>query len=291
MKNQEIRDLKVRSAVQNPNTRDVLRGGVEGRERLRLLSGVIRPFTLRLFDRLGIREGMYCLDVGCGGGDVTVDLARIVGPDGRVVGTDLDAVKLDIAHHEAEAQGLQVDFRLADEGWEDTVGRFDFVFARFVLTHVPDPSSMLRRMFHACKPSGILAVVDTDFSGYFSHPDCPALWEYVRLYSEVVKRRGGDANIGRRLPNLLSEFSLNDLQMNIFQPAGWIGIVKRLSPLTLEYVTEAVLAEKLASMEELDRIVKELYAFAEDDETLLSAPRCVEVWGRKQMFESGGVSR
>jgi hypothetical protein len=125
------------------------------------------------------------------------------------------------------------------------------------------------------------------FQGYFCYPDCPALWQYVRLYTEVVKRRGGDANIGYRLPQLVSQLSLNHLQMNIFQPAGWTGIVKRLSPLTLQYVTEAVLVEKLAFAEEIDRIVKELYAFAEDDETLLSAPRCVEVWGRKQMFESG----
>src|SRR5262249_2652443 len=151
----------------------------------------------------------------CGGGDASLDLARIVGSEGRVVGTDLDAVKLDIAHNEAKAEGLNnVDFRLAEEGWEDTLGNFDFVFARFVLTHVPDPLNLLRRMFHVCKPNGILAVVDTDFSGYFSYPDCPALWEYVRLYSEVLKRRGGDANIGLRLPKLLSELSLNNLEMN-----------------------------------------------------------------------------
>jgi hypothetical protein len=57
----------------------------EGRKRLRVLAHVMRPTTLNLFDRVGIRPGMACLDVGCGGGDVTFELADLVGPKGRVV--------------------------------------------------------------------------------------------------------------------------------------------------------------------------------------------------------------
>src|SRR4030088_1868850 len=101
---------------QSPTSHYAIRGGRDGRERLRLLGGVMRPYALRLFDRLGICEGMACLDVGCGGGDVTLELARIVGRSGKVVGTDLDTVKLDAARSESEAQGLKnVEFRLADE--------------------------------------------------------------------------------------------------------------------------------------------------------------------------------
>jgi 2-polyprenyl-3-methyl-5-hydroxy-6-metoxy-1,4-benzoquinol methylase len=61
----------------------IIRGGRDGRERLRLLSGVMRPYALRLFDRLGICEGMSCLDVGCGGGDVTLELAALWGAAGK----------------------------------------------------------------------------------------------------------------------------------------------------------------------------------------------------------------
>jgi ubiquinone/menaquinone biosynthesis C-methylase UbiE len=122
----------------------VIRGGGDGRERLRLLSGVMRPYTLRLFDRLGIREGMSCLDMGCGGGDVTLELARIVGRFGKVVGTDLDGVKLDIARSESLAQGFKnVEYRQVGGGKRETLEGFDFVFARFLLTHVPDPARVL----------------------------------------------------------------------------------------------------------------------------------------------------
>ena len=58
---------------------------------------------------------MACLDVGCGGGDVSFDLARLVGASGRVVGMDVDAVKLEIARSEAAAQQFaNVEFRFAD---------------------------------------------------------------------------------------------------------------------------------------------------------------------------------
>jgi len=260
----------------------VIRGGAEGRERLRLLSAVMRPHVLSLFDRLGVADGARCLDVGCGGGDVTLERARLVGPRGKVVGTDLDGIKLDIARGEAREQGFgNVEFLLGDGCSGYGSGEFDLVFARFLLTHVPDPLGVLRQMRDAARPGGILAAVDIDFSGYFCYPDCPALWKYVRLYSDAVKRRGGDANIGYRLPELFGPLKLDDLQMNVFQPAGWTGPVKQISPLTMDYISDAVIAEGLASREEIEPIVFELYGFAESPDTVLSGPRCFEVWGRK----------
>src|SRR5438874_2523697 len=68
----------------------VLRGGNKGAERLRLLAAVKWPATKTLLDMVGLQEGMHCLDVGCGTGAVTLQMAEIVGPTGRVVGIDMD---------------------------------------------------------------------------------------------------------------------------------------------------------------------------------------------------------
>jgi len=95
----------------------VIRGGVEGRERLRILSRIMRPTRQNLLQRSGIQPGMVCLDIGCGGGDVSFDLARLVGPNGRVVGIDIDEVKIDIARREAAAKQLgNIEFRLVNIG-------------------------------------------------------------------------------------------------------------------------------------------------------------------------------
>ena len=75
-------------------TRYVIRGGKEGKERLKLISEVLLPTTYQLLHTVGLSQGMKCLDVGCGGGFVTLLLASIVGPQGKAVGIDADGEQL-----------------------------------------------------------------------------------------------------------------------------------------------------------------------------------------------------
>src|SRR5215207_4252926 len=84
----------------------VIRGGVEGRARLSVLARVMRETTVALLTRLGVGEGLNCLDAGCGGGDVTLELARRVAPGGRVVGVDIDETTLELARREAAELGF-----------------------------------------------------------------------------------------------------------------------------------------------------------------------------------------
>jgi trans-aconitate methyltransferase len=76
-------------------THYAIHGGVAGSKRMEVVARAYWPTTLPLLQRAGIREGMHCLDLGCGAGDVTFEIARLVGPSGRVVGMDMDLVKLD----------------------------------------------------------------------------------------------------------------------------------------------------------------------------------------------------
>jgi len=95
--------------------RYVLRGGRWGYDRLQLLARARRADTLELFGRAGIRPGLRCLDLGCGGGEVSFELARLTGPDGSVTGIDMDEVKLALAREAAGGKGLaNVEFRAAN---------------------------------------------------------------------------------------------------------------------------------------------------------------------------------
>ena len=241
----------------------------------------MRPTTRHLLERVGLGAEMACLDVGCGGGDATCEIARIVGPRGRAVGIDMDATKIELARSEATDAGLAVDFRVSDAGESAGTAEFDVVYARFLLTHLRDPAALVAQMVGHLRPGGTVVVEDIDFRGHFCHPDSPAFGRYVDLYSQVVRRRGGDPDIGPRLPSLLHGAGLADVQMNVVQPAGMAGDVKLIAPLTMENIAEAVLTEELASREEVDGVVRELYAFAEDPRTVLSVPRVVQAWGRR----------
>jgi len=260
----------------------VIRGGLQGRERLRVLARVMQPYSASLFERVGVRAGLDCLDVGCGGGAATLELARRVAPGGRVTGLDIDEEKIRIARSEAEQQGVaNVDFRVADGTTLRGAGTFDVVYARFLLTHLADPVAAVRTFREHLRPGGILAVEDIDFSGHFTYPDSAAFHRYGELYCTTVTRRGGDPNIGPRLPLILKQQGFAGVGVHVVQPAGMEGEAKLLSPLTLENIAGAVLQDGLASREEIDDLVQALYAFAADPMTLSGMPRVIQVWGRQ----------
>jgi SAM-dependent methyltransferase len=259
----------------------MIRGGVQGRERLRVLSRVMRPATLALIERAGLQAGMTGLDVGCGGGDVSLDLARIVGPSGRIVGIDVDAIKIDIAQREAAGSGVSnVEFRASRLDDIDTPSRFDFVFGRFVMSHLKNPHLALAKISTLIRPGGVIVLADTSFCGHFSYPVNRAFDRYVEVYTETLRRRGGDANIGPRLPRLLIDGGFQHVQMNVVQPAGLQGDVTLVAPLTMENIAEAAVAEGVSTRTETDAIVAELYEFARTPGAFASAARVVEAWGR-----------
>lgn len=259
-----------------------IRGGVEGRERLRIISRVLRPSTTARLGSLGVGDGMTCLDVGCGGGDVTAEIAGRVGPRGRVVGVDIDETKLEVARRETGEQGIRnVEFRALDIRRQEAGSGFDLVYARFLLTHLDDPAGAVAAFRRHLRPGGLVVVEDIDFSGCFTYPESQAFRRYHDLYCAVVRSRGGDPNIGPRLPSLLAEGGFEGVGVAVVQPAGTQGEVKLINPITMENIAEAVLRDGLASRDEIDAVIRELYEFADNPQTLASLPRIVQAWGRR----------
>src|SRR5580765_4501581 len=128
----------------------VIKGGEVGFQRLQVLARAWHPTTSALFDRAGVGPGMSCLDLGSGAGDVTFELARRVGPSGRVVGIDMDQVKLGLARAAAAEQGIgNVEFRASSVyDWSEP-DTYDVVYCRNVLQHLSQPVDVLRTMWAA----------------------------------------------------------------------------------------------------------------------------------------------
>jgi SAM-dependent methyltransferase len=258
----------------------IIRGGMEGRERLRRLASVLQPTTLALLQRVGIESGMTCLDGGCGGGDVSVELARLVGPSGYVVGADLDETKIALARSEAEARGLaNLEFQCADVTNVIAPRTFDVIYIRFLLSHLPNPARTLAELHAMLNPGGCIIVEDVDITGHFWDPASRAFDRYIDLYVKAAQLRGADATVGTRIPGLLRDVGFDWVEVSVIQPAGFSGDVKMLTPLTLESIAASVLDEGLATEDELGQLITELYAFACDPNTLMSFPRIVQTWG------------
>jgi ubiquinone/menaquinone biosynthesis C-methylase UbiE len=262
--------------------RYVIRGGREGYERLKLLSRARWPDTSDLLNRVGLHAGMCCVDVGCGGGEVTLEIARVIGPEGTVVGIDIDKVNLDLGRAAAAEKGLaNVEFRISNVNEWREPDTYDLVFCRFLLQHLSRPVDLLQRMWQAVRLGGALVVEDADFSGLFCEPPNEGFQFYARLYPKVLARHGGDAVAGRKLYGFFLQAGIPDPQLKLVQRADATGESKSLSLSTLEATAEAIVAEGLASRDEVRQAIASLAEFTNDPETVVGDPRIFQVWARK----------
>jgi ubiquinone/menaquinone biosynthesis C-methylase UbiE len=259
-----------------------IHGGKQGKERLDVLARTLLPTTAHLLARVGLGRGMRALDVGCGGGHVTILMATMVGPQGRVIGTDSDAEVLALATQDAEVAKLtNIKFEQLDACTCVAQQQFDVAYARFLLSHLGKPESCLTEMAKACVPGGTVVIEDTDFEGSFCYPSCAAYDRYKELYQSLIHRRGGDSNVGRKLPTMLRTAGLKSIAFEVIQPAHIRGEGKLMAPLTMSRISDALIAENLATENDVQRILRELNRIAADSETLVSLPRIFQVWGKR----------
>ena len=262
--------------------RYAIRGGRDGKERLNLLARVMLPSTSQLLNTIGLRKGMKCLDIGCGGGHVALLMASMVGPEGHVTGTDMDGEIVTLARQDAEAAKVgNVEFHQVDACLDQWQEEYDLVYARFLLSHLSEPEKCLEAMAKACRPKGTIVVEDTDFIGSFCYPKCAAYERYLELYQSLVHRRGGDANIGPKLPAMLAGAGGEELQVNVVQPAHIQGEGKLMASVTMERISDGVISERLATESEVQQIIDGLNDAEADRETVMSLPRILQVWGKR----------
>ncbi|GGO90627.1 class I SAM-dependent methyltransferase [Wenjunlia tyrosinilytica] len=147
-----------------------------------------------------LTAGAALLDVGCGPGTITADLAERVAP-GRVTAADASPEVLEHARRTVAERGLgNVDFAEVDVHELDFAdGTFDVVHAHQVLQHVTDPVKALREMRRVCRPGGVVAVRDSDYRAMTWYPRVPALAPWPDLYDRVARANGGEPDAGRRL--------------------------------------------------------------------------------------------
>ncbi len=200
-----------------------------------------------------LAAGMSLLDVGCGPGTITLDLAARVAP-GRVVGIDREpAVLVDGAGN--------VEFQAGDVyGLEFGAGEFDVVHVHQVLHHVTDPVAALREIRRVLKPGGLLAVRESYYAGFTWAPAEPLLDRWLALFRDVCAHNGADADAGSRLLGWARRAGFDDARPSsstwIFADAddrAWWG--EMWAERMLESgLAEQALAYELSTPEELKAI-------------------------------------
>lgn len=208
-----------------------------------------------------LRPGMSLLDVGCGPGTITIDLARRLDP-GRVVGVDRAPAPLEEAR--ALAQGLEhLDFVVGDLYALDFAdASFEVVHAHQVLQHLSDPVAALAELGRVCRPGGIVAARDADFGAMCWHPAEPTLDRWLELYHAVARANGAEPDAARRLVGWAAAAGFSDVTASV---SGWCFAAAEerawWGGLWAERTTHSVFAEQaigygLASAETLEAIAE-----------------------------------
>lgn len=142
--------------------------------------------------------GARVLDVGCGPGTITLDIAGRVAP-GTVTGIDASADVIEQAQR--DATGIDnVTFATGDVYALDFPdASFDVVHAHQVLQHLPDPVGALREMRRVCKPDGVVACRDSDYAAFTWYPLTPQLESWQALYRAIARANRGEPDAGRYL--------------------------------------------------------------------------------------------
>lgn len=144
--------------------------------------------------------GLTLLDVGCGPGTITVDLARRLAP-GQVVGIDSSAEIIVHAAGVAYDEGVHnARFQVGDVYSLDFPDEsFDIVHAHQVIQHVANPVAAMGEIRRVLKPGGIFAARDVDYGGVMVYPKLQGLSQWMKVYRDVHHWNGGDPDAGRAL--------------------------------------------------------------------------------------------
>jgi len=229
-----------------------------------------RAVRNQLYRRVNLLRAERVLDVGCGTGVITEEMAARC--KGQVIGVDVDPAMITFA----QDSGGQAEYRVGDAHQLDLPdGHFDVVACHFLLMWLSDPTLAVHEMARVNRPGGaVLACAEPDYGGRIDYPEELPL---ARWQAEALRREGADPFIGRKLPALFVQAGLS----------ADVGVVPSLwddEALRAEFEAEwALMGHTLVGMvdeDELRRYKRMDWQAIEDGQRLIFVPMFYAV-GRK----------
>jgi SAM-dependent methyltransferase len=256
-------------------------------ERQRLVSQAegYEPQARWLLDRIGIQPGWRVADVGCGPIGILNLLSEHVGPTGYVVGLEREPGFAEMARSEIATCGFDnVEIVEADALNNNLEKRsFDLVHERLVMINVPAREALLSEMISLLRPGGTIILEDVDNVSWLCQPPHPS-WTALRdAFFAVYHANGGDAFIGRRLPDYLRLAGVSNIQVKVHVDAATSGDYRSKHLLSLlDSIRDDVIGMGLLTAYELTKHSEALEAHLGNPATLVIDKLLVQAWGRKR---------
>jgi len=262
----------------------IINGSIAGAARLEVLAESTWQGSYSFLTQVGLfKTKSRGLDLGCGSGALLKRMLPHLHPESELWGMDSDPEMLSMAAEELKMAGYLKESHLF-ELWDieqsanmPAAGSFDWILARFLLSHLKDPLKALSRIKSMLKEGGSLLIEDVDFMGSFSYPQNDGFDRYTQLYSASAIARGCDSCIGPKLPQLCREVGFKVTELSVQLPVFMKGPGKQIASLTFEAIRSSILESKTANEEECEAISKDLSQFTNDRNSIISLPRIFQL--------------
>jgi ubiquinone/menaquinone biosynthesis C-methylase UbiE len=244
-----------------------------------------REPTRYLLEQARIGPGMRVLDAGCGVGDVTIELAKLVGSAGAVIGVDADADALAMAEQRLKALGLlNVTFMhavLPDVALDEPV---DAVAGRLIVVHLDDPVQTIRSLSELVRPGGVVTLQDVNNSGATSTPTIPLYRWSIALMRDALKAAGRDPDTGSALPEIFKSAGLPNPAMGCVSPVTCDpdSVLFEVASDFIASLLPVIEKHGLATHQQidLDTLAERMRAEVRTARAVVFAPQMVAVWAR-----------
>jgi SAM-dependent methyltransferase len=236
-------------------------------DRLRRQHETWKGLTESVWRLAGFGPGQTIVDLGCGPGFTTRDLAALVGTSGRVIGVDASATVAAAAREEAVRHGLSnvriVTANAADADFSSE--RIDRIFARWLFCYLPDPAAVLGHVANSLSPGGAVAVIDYwNYLAIRTEPRSPLFERVFRAVYKSFADAGGSLDVAGALPRYCMDAGLVVRHIEPVSAVGrpgspvwrWISEFQALYLVTLVdrgYLTRELAGDYVAWWNSLER--------------------------------------
>ncbi|HYA84015.1 MAG TPA: methyltransferase domain-containing protein [Candidatus Bathyarchaeia archaeon] len=261
----------------------VLGGSEKETERLNIQSALFEREAIQTLDLAGLKQGMRCLDAGCGVGHTSLLMSKLVGKSGKVVGLDINENNIDVCKQKLNRVDDNLEFLVGDlHGTTLKDSSFDFVYSRFLFQHLTDPEKALLKISKLTTDEGIIAIEELDHGLWLSYPHNPHLRKLQRAYMNLLKLSGSDPFIARKLYGM---FLKAGMRPNVAAYSVCVRMndnsFNMLGVLMAEVLKESILNYNLMTHLEFDQMFNGLKKYALDPTGLVLYAIAFRIWAKK----------
>jgi len=216
-------------------------------------------------------EGSLILEAGCGVGAQTKTIAP-KNPKCSFISIDRSLESISLAKKLTDSMGIDnVEYRetdIFDMSFRDK--SFDHIFVCFVLEHLPNPVTVLKKLKRVLKPKGTVTIIEGDHGSTYFHPDSSDAKKAIQCQVLLQRQKGGDANIGRKLYPILEEAGFTQIKISPRQvyvddsnPKLVESFTQNTFAAMIQGISEEAISKKIISRDDMQKGIDDLFRTSE----------------------------